>query len=164
MLYRFFDCGIYDNDIEPYTTLWIEAISANDAVARATAMLAAIWRVEPEQVCIQSMGRADWEIIADAIEDPDGGDRRLWAVGSAGTSSSGMIPLYGTQRVILAVDARTRARLVAAWRDAQKHAGELACLREGEALYLRDIGNVREAENREYDAKRYRDFMAAELF
>lgn len=163
MLFRFHDCCIYDSDLDAYSTLWIEGTSPNDAYERAVALLALVWRVPAEQVCVQSMGRSDIEILADATEDMDGGDRRLWAVGSAGTSAGGMIPLYAKQRVILAVTAKKRMRLLAAWRDAQQHAEELARLRDSEALALREKGNEREAQHREFDAGQYREFVAADL-
>ena len=162
MLYRFYDNAIYDSDAEPYTTLWIEASSANEAYERAVTLLSFAWRVPAEKVCVQGMGSMEYEIFNDAVEDEGGGDRRLWATGSSG-SSIGMIPLYSAQRVMLVVAAKERARLLAAWRAAQQHADELAKVRDSEAQALREAGNVREAENREWDAANYRKFVAADL-
>lgn len=163
MLYRFFDNAIYDDgDREPYTTLWIEAISPNEACERATALLALIWQVPPNCVCVQAMGKSEDEIFHEATEDECGGDRRLWATGSAGSRGC-MVPLYSAQRVILGVSAGARTRLLAAWREAQQHAVELAAMRDAEAQALRDAGNEREAESRDWDAERYRAFASADL-
>lgn len=67
MLYRFSDCGIYDNDSEPNTTVWLTAASTAETVERAVALLALIWDVPADKVCVQS-GMDELSILRDATE------------------------------------------------------------------------------------------------
>jgi hypothetical protein len=158
MLYRFFDCAIFDNDVEPYTTLWIEGSSANDAYERAQTFLSFAWRIPADKVCVNGMGTVEWEILDNSAQSKEAGDRRLWESGSTGER-----PHYSAQRVMIIAVAKERERLMKAWREAQKHATELARELDDQARVARDLGQVREAENHEFDAKKYRDFVAADL-
>jgi hypothetical protein len=152
MLYRFSDCGIYDNDSEPNTTVWLTAVSATEAVERAEALLALAWDVPVERVCVQS-GKDELSILRDAVEGLPAGDRRLWASGSWGER-----PTYFPQRVLIAAPADIRLRLLDAFRAAQAHALRLADKVTKEAAMLRGSGHGRQAEHHDFEARTYREF------
>lgn len=157
MLYRYYDCGIFDSDREPSTTLWVEAMSPAQADANATAILAAAWNVPKERVCIQSR-TSELDALADAVEGTEAGDRRLWATGSWGER-----PTYFRQAVIVAVGHAARTRLQEAFRAAQAHARELATSVAAEAEESRRAGNMRHAEHCDYEVEKYREFALADL-
>lgn len=161
MLYRFYDCAVYDSydyKREPPTTVWIEAPNGNDALRLVTSFLSIAWGVSEEHVCIQTMGDSEFDVLRNAVEGKDAGDRRLWASGSMGER-----PTYYPQRVLIAAGAGARTRLLAAYKAAQAHAALQADEAYQEAQALRHAGKTSEADNLEFAFQGCRDFASADL-
>lgn len=153
MLYRFFDCGIYDNAHEPATTVWIHATSQREAAERVLALLSLTWNVEPEQVCINAAGTDELEIARNSPQRREAGDRRLAECGSTGDD-----PHYLTGHQLLFLNARDQARLRTAFDSARLHARELQEKMLGLAGEARAAGKEREADEYEYRAQEYAEF------
>lgn len=156
MIYRFFDCGIYDSH-EPLTLVWIRASSQADAQERLLAALSLIWDVEPEQVFIQG-GSDELEIGRNAVQDKDAGDRRLVECGSRGE-----LPMYYHGAMLILLPDRDRKRILAAFASAREHAAALVETCRTEAAAARTRGDERNAEHWEYDVEQYERFAASKL-
>lgn len=157
MLYRSSDCGIYGNDSEPSTAVWITAASTTEAVERAETLLALAWDLPVDQVCVQS-GKDELSLLRDAVEGQPAGDRRLWASGSWGDR-----PTYFPQRVLIAAPAERRQRLWDAFRAAHAHALRLADEETKEAAKLRGSGHGRQAEHHDFEAGTYREVAESSM-
>ncbi|MCD0253133.1 hypothetical protein JWH16_04590 [Xanthomonas campestris pv. campestris] len=158
MLYRFFECGIYDNDREPSTTVWIEAFSEQDAGARVSAALSLIRRVDPDKICVQGTGTSEVDVLANAIEDVTAGDRRLWATGSYGDR-----PTYYPSATLLLASSAQRRRLQVAHAAAQAHARELHSIVMLQVTAYQGAGDAWRAESLAGDAQQYLEFATTPL-
>lgn len=119
MIYRAFDCGIYDGN-EPLTTVWFDASGDKEARERIIALLALVWNVDPEQVFSGNVD-STVDIERDSIQDAAAGDQRWMESGRWGE-----LPLYFDGPTLVLTNVRHRRQLRAAAVAAKKHAIELA--------------------------------------
>lgn len=155
MLYRFFDCGIYDSNREERgVTVWIDAPSAKAAGTKIYDLLALTWDVSRDQVYIGGAGSSEFE-IKDNSPQPAAGDRCLAECGSLGFE----FPLYDTCDRLVFLDAKGRARLAAAFAQARAHAAELVLVMQAKADEARAQGNASMQKSWEYSAQDYARFV-----
>jgi hypothetical protein len=160
MLFRFFDCGIYDGK-EPLTTVWINAATQREASERVRALLVLTWNVPAERILIggseNGAGMSESEITDCSPQPDDAGDRRLIECGCRQRE-----PIYGAGPELLFLNAQDRARLKAAHAAARLHAAELEAVSRSRAEAARQAGRIPEAELYEHDADDHRRFQQGE--
>lgn len=154
MLYRFFDCGIYDSRREdPGVTVWLEAASASAASAKIYQLLALTWDVPADRVCIGGAGSSEVDIRQESPQ-PDAGDLCLAECGSLGFE----FPMYDSADRLVFLDAKGRARISAAFAAARIHAAELVPVMQAKTKEAADAGNEQLRRSFEYSAQDYARF------
>jgi hypothetical protein len=155
MLYRALECGIYDNNVEPTTTVWFSAYSSREAQQKLIDLLAQIWGVEHWQVFTNGAAVDEIDILLNSAQEESAGDRRLlesgWACGQ---------PVYADfSNALVLLGGRDRDRLYRAWGAARQHvATEVIPAIEAYAASLSAAGRERDAENALYSAGEARQF------
>lgn len=154
MLYRFFDCGIYDSNREGSgVTVWLDAVSDKEAGTKIYQLLALTWGVPVDRVYIGGAGSSEVDIRRDSPL-PIVGDRYLAECGSIGFD----FPLYHSCDCLVFLDAKGRARISAAHALARAHAVELVPVMQAKAKEAADAGNVQMQRSWEYAAQDYARF------
>jgi hypothetical protein len=150
MIYRAYDCGIYDNDGEPLTCVWLEATSRAEVAERITALLSLAWGVDSEKVFTGGIDD-EFTIAHNSLQEAAAGDRR-WLEGGWTNGR----PLYFAMPVLVFLTARNRRRLAKAAKAAQQHARELVTALLAESA--KHVPDSREANSLNFDIRQYRDF------
>ncbi len=153
MIYRAYDCAIFDNPREPATTVWFEAHSRSHVTDRLQTLLALTWQVGPDRICVGNV-YSELEIEDNSVQERNAGDRR-WIEGG----SHGDRPSYYAGPTLVFLCAEQRRRLAAAAAAAKRHAQKIADSLVTEATGL--PAGSRSAEDAAYEIEQYRRFALA---
>jgi len=155
MLYRFTECYIEDHT-QPAVEVWLNAQNERQAQKKCAAFLSLTWDVDASRIGFGGC-RSERELLLDAVEDIEAGDRRLVAGGSVGN-----LPLYSASPVIWFLDYRKQCRLLAAYSAARSHARELAALFDKRAFQAKARGD-RHFETLAWQARQYWHFATSDF-